>query len=100
LAVQDHLPPGANAARVARWYIFNPKPPIWENFAAISYGILWPLGIFCGHFGNFFQFWDVIPRKYGNPERGSILKQFRMQFLDEIRGQFLQSSPLGVKFDP
>jgi hypothetical protein len=29
---------------------------------AISY-ILWPFGIFCGHFGVILQFWFVVPRK-------------------------------------
>jgi hypothetical protein len=30
-------------------------------FIAIWY-ILWPFGIFCGHFGIVFPFWYVVPR--------------------------------------
>jgi hypothetical protein len=31
-------------------------------FTAISY-ILWPFGIFCGHFCIFFSFWYFVPRQ-------------------------------------
>jgi hypothetical protein len=43
--------------RVARWYIFKPKIPIWVNFLGACNGrgwyILWPFGLFYGHFGIF-----------------------------------------------
>jgi hypothetical protein len=35
-------------------------------FTAISY-ILLSFGIFCGHFGIFFQFWYVVPSKIWQP---------------------------------
>jgi hypothetical protein len=34
-------------------------------FTAISY-MLWQFGIFSGHFGIFFHFWYVVPKKSGN----------------------------------
>jgi hypothetical protein len=41
------------SSRVARWYIFKPKIPIWVNFGgSCNWGcwyISWPFGIFCGH---------------------------------------------------
>jgi hypothetical protein len=56
--------------RVARWYIFKPKIPIWVNFEMRDVGkyyvrlvnftaISHILGTFCGHFGIFFQVWCV-----------------------------------------
>jgi hypothetical protein len=39
--------------RVARWYIFKPKIPIWVNFGGPwnlkGWYILWPFAIFYGH---------------------------------------------------
>jgi hypothetical protein len=39
--------------RVARWYIFKPKLPIWVNVVGScnrrSLYILWPLSLFNGH---------------------------------------------------
>jgi nitrogen fixation-related uncharacterized protein len=32
-----------------------------------SLSILLPVGIVCGHFGIFFQFWYDVPKKSGNP---------------------------------
>jgi hypothetical protein len=56
------------AARVARWYIFKPKIPIWVNFG-VSYNgrcwysswpfgtnNLWPFGMLCDHFVYFSRF--------------------------------------------
>jgi hypothetical protein len=41
-------------ARVARWYIFKPKIPIWVNFVVSCNGrcwyFLWPFGICSGFF--------------------------------------------------
>jgi hypothetical protein len=41
--------------RVARWFIFKPKIPIWVNFGrALDWKngyTLWPFGIFYGHLG-------------------------------------------------
>jgi hypothetical protein len=38
--------------RVARWFVFKPKIPIWVNFGGSCGGrcwyILWPLGLFYG----------------------------------------------------
>jgi hypothetical protein len=39
--------------RVARWFVFEPKIPIWINFGGPCDGrcwyILWPFGLFYGH---------------------------------------------------
>jgi hypothetical protein len=35
-------------------------------FTAISC-ILWPFGLFCGHFGVCFPFWYIVPRKIWQP---------------------------------
>jgi hypothetical protein len=44
---------GVNTVRVARWYIFKPKIPIWVNFGGSCNGrcwyILWPFGLSYGH---------------------------------------------------
>jgi hypothetical protein len=68
--------------RVARWYIFKPKIPIWVNFGCIAmedvgkldvhlvilrgifYGylvILRAFGIFYGHLVYFPPFWYILP---------------------------------------
>jgi hypothetical protein len=67
--------------RVARWFVFKPKIPIWVNllwkillyFMTIR-PILWPLEIFCGHLVYFVVIWYIFPRfgildeeKSGNP---------------------------------
>jgi hypothetical protein len=61
-------------SRVARWFVFKPKIPIWVNFGGRWYGrcwcIIWPFGLFYGHltyftafgyilryFGIFYPFW-------------------------------------------
>jgi hypothetical protein len=67
--------------RVARWFVFKPKIPIWVNFAGryIDWKngyILWPFGIFYGHLVYFMTIWYILiwyifacfgPRKSGNP---------------------------------
>jgi hypothetical protein len=57
--------------KVAGWYIFKPKIPIWVNFGGSCNGrrwyILWPSGLFYGHCGMFFLFWYVVPRKIWQP---------------------------------
>jgi hypothetical protein len=70
----------ALATRVARWFVFIPKLPIWVIFggpwsgkcwhilcpfgifSAIWYN-LWPFGIVCGLFGIFFPFWYIGTKK-------------------------------------
>jgi hypothetical protein len=41
------------ATRVARWFVFKPKIPLWVNFGGPYNGkcwyILWSFGIFNGH---------------------------------------------------
>jgi hypothetical protein len=71
----------ASRKRVARWYIFKPKIPIWINFGG-SYNwrcwyILWPLGLFYGRlvflchlwwFVTYFSHFGMLYReKSGNP---------------------------------
>jgi hypothetical protein len=67
--------------RVARWFVFKPKIPVWVNFGgpqneksfnifdhleyftAIWYNLL-PFGIFCGRLVYvFFPYWYVWPKK-------------------------------------
>jgi hypothetical protein len=73
-------------SRVARWFIFIPKIPIWVNFVVPGNGkgwyILLQIGIYYGHlvhvwpFGNLVAIWYIFPRfgilcreKSGNPGR-------------------------------
>jgi hypothetical protein len=70
--------------RVARWFLFKPKLPIWVNFGGPQIGkcwyILWPFGIYYWHlgcfmtiwyilcsFGTFFRSWYHVPRKIWQP---------------------------------
>jgi hypothetical protein len=49
--------------RVARWFIFKPKIPIWVNFGGPWIGIfyiLWQFGIFYGHLGHFGFIWGIL----------------------------------------
>jgi hypothetical protein len=76
------------AARVARWYIFRPKIPIWVNFRGtrelkmlvyfmVIGHILRPFGVFYGHLVKlcrsdlvyFFPFWHNVSRKILQPWR-------------------------------
>jgi hypothetical protein len=61
---------------VARWYIFNPKIPIWVNLGVSCNGRCWysHLGLFYGHSVNEMVVWSIFPRfamlyleKSGNP---------------------------------
>jgi hypothetical protein len=71
-------------ARVARWFLFRPKIPIWVNFwGPLDWKMLiasWPFGIFYRHlryfttiwyilcsFGTFFGFWYHVARKIWQP---------------------------------
>jgi hypothetical protein len=75
--------------RVARWYIFKPKIPIWVNFGVPWNGkgwyMLWPFGIYLGHlvyfwsFGSlvanlfiFHRFGKLCQEKSGNPASNGI----------------------------
>jgi thiol-disulfide isomerase/thioredoxin len=68
------------AIRVARWFVFKPKIPIWVNFGGPWNGkcryILWSFGIFydqlvdylaiwqcCGNLVYFPLFWYIVKRK-------------------------------------
>jgi hypothetical protein len=72
------------ASRVARWFLFEPKIPIWVNLGGYCNGrcwyILWPFGQLSGHlaylmaiwymlhrFGTFYTFWYVVPRRIWQP---------------------------------
>jgi hypothetical protein len=52
--------------RVARWFVFKPKIPNWLNFGGSCYGkslyILWPFGLFYGHWKYFMAIWYIFPR--------------------------------------
>jgi hypothetical protein len=53
-----------DATKVARWYIFKPKLPIWVNFGGSCNGrclyTLWPFGIFYGHLVYFTAIWSTL----------------------------------------
>jgi hypothetical protein len=70
--------------RVARWFVFEPKIPIWVNFGGSCYGkswyvllpfglftaignILWPFGIFCCNLVYFSSFGYFGLRKIWQP---------------------------------
>jgi hypothetical protein len=50
-------------SRVARWFVFKPKIPIWVNFGGSCYEkswfILWPFGLFYGHWKYFMAIWYI-----------------------------------------
>jgi hypothetical protein len=71
-----------NSARVARWFVFKPKIPIWVNFggpyAGIFYGhleyftvicnISWPFGNIVVIWYRYFPaFWYIVSRKIWQP---------------------------------
>jgi hypothetical protein len=81
------------AVRVARWFIFKPKIPIWVNswgpwIGKCLYTYLLPFWIFCRHFGyfmticyiwyilcifgTFYRFWYHVRRKIWQPCRRSV----------------------------
>jgi hypothetical protein len=85
--------------RDARWFVFQPKILIWENFSgpqiAKCWYILWPFGIFYGYLGyfmtiryilcslgKFFQFWYQAPRKIWQP--CPIVVAFRNSYIVHI----------------
>jgi hypothetical protein len=49
---------------VARWFVFKPKIPIWVNFGGYcnrkSWYILWPFGLFYGHWKYFMAIWYIL----------------------------------------
>jgi hypothetical protein len=72
----ENMPSGNTAqygcllGRVARWYFFKPKIPIWVNFGGSCNGKCWyirsillPFGLFYGHLVYFPPFWYIVPRK-------------------------------------
>jgi hypothetical protein len=52
------------SARVARWFVFKPKIPIWEKISGSWIGscryILWTFGTFYGHLGYFMTIWYIV----------------------------------------
>jgi hypothetical protein len=84
------------AQLVARWYIFIPKIQIWVNFGGPWNGkcyqyLMAILRIFyIRQFGKFygqvvyfvivwyiFQFWYVLPKKYGNPGLKAVILKIK-----------------------
>jgi hypothetical protein len=49
----EKIPPAGVASRVARWFVFKPKIPIWVHLGGPQnrkcWAILWSFGIFYGH---------------------------------------------------
>jgi hypothetical protein len=70
--ILSNLVKSFDMTRVARWFIFKPKIPIWVKFGcpwnhleyntAIWYDLR-PFGIVCSRFGIFFPFWYVWTEK-------------------------------------
>jgi hypothetical protein len=100
-----HFAPFVIATRVARWYIFKPKIPIWVNFGESCYGIyymaiwsvLWPFDIcvipiwyIFGHY--FFRVGMLYLEKSGNPDRNLPHRVTRLAEFSPIR----QSLILGI----
>jgi hypothetical protein len=50
--------------RVARWFVFKPKIPIWVNFGGSCNGkswfILWPFGLFNGYRKYCMAIWYIL----------------------------------------
>jgi hypothetical protein len=50
--------------RAARWYIFKPKIPNWENLGGSGKGrclcILWPFSLFYGYLVYFMAIWYIL----------------------------------------
>jgi hypothetical protein len=82
------------SVRVARWFVFKPKIPIWVNFwrvlckilvhLMIFWTILWPLAIFYGHLVYFVVIWYIFPRfgilyqeNSGNPDSSDFSSKER-----------------------
>jgi hypothetical protein len=78
---EDQIQLGSTRSRVARWFVFKPKIPIWvtlrsEN-VSIFYGdleyfndiweILWSFGTVCVHLIHFSGFWYHVSRKIWQP---------------------------------
>jgi hypothetical protein len=51
-------------SRVARWFVFKPKIPIWVSFVGSCNGkswyILWSFGLFYGHCKYFMNIWYIL----------------------------------------
>jgi hypothetical protein len=75
--------PAKQSTRVARWYIFIPKMPIWVYSEGLGTGCctyflaIWYI---FGEFGNFVVIWYIFPRsgilyqeKSGNPAKHTIV---------------------------
>jgi hypothetical protein len=86
--------------RVARWYIFKTKNPNLGTFFSVLQGkmlvkfmaiwsILLPFRIFCGHFGIFYPFWYVAPRKIWQPWLIRLFRQHpKVQVRVTVLGEF------------
>jgi hypothetical protein len=81
--------------RVARWYIFKPKIPIWVNFGGVLqlkmlvyfvaiWSILQPFGVFCGYLVYFIAIWYILwifGIFYGHFGSGSSGEHSRLEVL-------------------
>jgi hypothetical protein len=98
--------------RVARWFVFKPKIPIWVNFGGPQIGkclyIKWPLGVFFGDlgyfmticyvlysFGTFFPVWVSCTKKnlatlftiahiWMTQQNGNFVVFFRQQDIERL----------------
>jgi hypothetical protein len=66
-------------SRLARWYIFKPKIPMWVNFGGPynkkCWYILWSIGIFCRPFGIFWPFGSIVVIWYIFPHFGILYQE-------------------------
>jgi hypothetical protein len=64
IAVTPHHHCLRDGCRVARWFLFKPKIPIWVHFGGSCNGrcwyILWPFGLFYGHLVYFVVIWYIL----------------------------------------
>jgi hypothetical protein len=88
------------STRVARWFVFQPKLPIWVNFRGScnskSWYILWPFGLLYGHlkysmaiwYIYFVVIWYIFPplgilhrnkEKSGNPGKYPFKRMFHLE---------------------
>jgi hypothetical protein len=45
------------SSRVARWFVFKPKIPIWEKFQGLR---LENVALFYGHLEYYMDIWDIL----------------------------------------
>jgi hypothetical protein len=47
-------------SRVARWFVFKPKIPLWVNFGGPYIYVLENVCVFYGHLEYFMEIWNIL----------------------------------------